>query len=213
MNLLSILIVFCIILVSVMLHELSHGVVAYWLGDETAKDNGRLTLNPIKHLDPFMSLFLPMLLYILSAGRGPVFGGAKPVPVNRNNLRFNEWGMVLVALAGPVMNFVLALVFFLVGHFAGFIYSDTVVGFIFTEMIMINLGFMVFNLIPIPPLDGSRLLYALAPDGMRNVMSIIESKGIIVVYLMVFLFGSVFSSLMSFGISGILQCFYWLVGM
>ena len=85
-----------IILVSMVLHELSHGVVAYWLGDKTAKNDGRLTLNPLKHLDPYMSVLLPMMLYFMNA---PVFGGAKPVPVNSRNLKGKEWGMALVALA------------------------------------------------------------------------------------------------------------------
>ena len=91
-----ILIILIIIVASVILHELAHGVVAYWLGDSTAKDAGRLTLNPIKHIDPYMSILVPVVLYILNA---PVFGGAKPVPINPNNLKWKEWGMALVAVA------------------------------------------------------------------------------------------------------------------
>ena len=101
-SVLSVIIVLVIILVSVILHELAHGLVAYWLGDSTAKEAGRLTFNPIKHIDPVMSILVPVVLYLLNA---PVFGGAKPVPVNYHNLKWREWGMALVTLAGPFTNF------------------------------------------------------------------------------------------------------------
>ena len=116
----SVIIVLGVTLFSVVLHELAHGIVAYWLGDSTAKDAGRLTLNPLKHLDPYMSILVPVLLYILHA---PVFGGAKPVPVNYRGLKWREWGMALVALAGPGTNFLLAFVSFLIGHFTGWLYG------------------------------------------------------------------------------------------
>ena len=115
MNIGYVLIVLVIVVGSVILHELAHGVVAYWFGDHTAKDAGRLTFNPIKHIDPFMSILVPVILYMLNA---PVFGGAKPVPVNFANLKWREWGMALVALAGPFANFLLAFIFFLIGHFS-----------------------------------------------------------------------------------------------
>ena len=206
-----IVIILAIVVFSVILHELSHGIVAYWLGDRTAKDAGRLTFNPIKHIDPYMSILVPVILYILGA---PVFGGAKPVPVNYHNLKWREWGMALVALAGPFTNFLLAFIFFLVGHFTGLAYGagGELWQFIFTEIIYINLGFMIFNLIPIPPLDGSRVLYAIAPDGFRNVLAGIERYGIIIVYLLIFFFGEVFSHLMINGINGILHFFYFIVG-
>ena len=195
-----IVIILVIVVFSVILHELSHGIVAYWLGDRTAKDAGRLTFNPIKHIDPYMSILVPVILYILGA---PVFGGAKPVPVNYHNLKWREWGMALVALAGPFTNFLLAFIFFLIGHFSGLLYGTggELWEFIFSESIYINLGFMIFNLIPIPPLDGSRILYVIAPDGFRNVLAGIERYGIIIVYLLIFFFGEVFSHLMFDGIS------------
>lgn len=206
-----IVIILAIVVFSVILHELSHGIVAYWLGDRTAKDAGRLTFNPIKHIDPYMSILVPVILYILGA---PVFGGAKPVPVNYRNLKWREWGMALVALAGPFTNFLLAFIFFLVGHFTGLAYGagGELWQFIFTEIIYINLGFMIFNLIPIPPLDGSRVLYAIAPDDFRNVLAGIERYGIIIVYLLIFFFGEVFSHLMINGMNGILHFFYFIVG-
>lgn len=204
-------IVLVIILASVILHELSHGVVAYLLGDRTAKDAGRLSLNPIKHIDPYMSILVPVVLYLLKA---PVFGGAKPVPVNYHNLKWREWGMTLVALAGPFTNFFLAFLAFVIGYFSGILRggSGEVLYFIFAEIVYINLGFMLFNLIPIPPLDGSRVLYALAPDAVRGIMERMEVYGTIVVYMLILLFGEVFSSLMINGMNGILHFFYIIVG-
>lgn len=208
-NPLYIIIVLVIILFSVILHELAHGLVAYWLGDRTAKDAGRLTFNPIKHIDPYMSILVPVVLYILGA---PVFGGAKPVPVDSHNLKWREWGMALVAAAGPFTNYLIAFLAFLIGHFTGGLYNSGVVGFIFAELVYINLGFMLFNLIPIPPLDGSRILYAISPDGIRDFLTQIEQYGFIIVYALILLFGEVFSHLMINGTNGILNFFYLIVG-
>lgn len=209
MNLIVILV---IIVGSVILHELSHGVVAYWLGDHTAKDAGHLTINPLKHIDPYMSILVPVILYLLNA---PIFGAAKPVPVNYYNLKWREWGMALVAIAGPFTNFLLAFVAFLIGHFTGWIYgtSGEALKFITSESVLINLGFMIFNLIPIPPLDGSRILYAISPDAFRDVLKQAERYGIVIVFVLVLLFGEVFSHLMINGMNGILNFFYWIVGM
>lgn len=210
---LYIIIVLVIIISSVILHELAHGLVAYLLGDRTAKDAGRLTFNPLKHIDPVMSILVPIVLYMLNA---PVFGGAKPVPINSRNLKWREWGMALVALAGPLTNFLIALAAFLIAYFSGIInmYNNeaSLVQFIFAEIIYINLGFMLFNLIPIPPLDGSRVLYAISPDFFRNILASMERYGFIIVYILIFLFGDVFSSLMVNGMNGIINFFYLLTG-
>ena len=202
MNIAGAVITLVIILFSMVLHELSHGLVAYWLGDTTAKDDGRLTLNPLKHLDPFMSVLLPMVLYFMNA---PVFGGAKPVPVDSRNLKGKEWGMALVALAGPLMNFILAFIGFLVFRFCG--YSDIAVQFVW-----INLGFMIFNLLPIPPLDGSRLLYAIAPDGVRRFLEPMETYGVFLVYMLILLGGNLFSNIMINGIGGVIEFFIMITG-
>ena len=211
MNLGSIVIVLIIVVGSVILHELAHGLVAYWLGDNTAKEAGRLTLNPIKHIDPIMSILVPVMLYIIGT---PVFGGAKPVPIDSRNLKWREWGMALVALAGPLMNFLIAFIFFLIGHFSGLAYGfgGELPALIFSEIVYVNLGFMIFNLIPIPPLDGSRLLYAIAPDSVRFFMLGMERYGIIIIYALILLFGQVFSNLMAGGINGVLSLFYFIVG-
>ena len=206
-----IVIILVIVVASVILHELAHGVVAYLLGDNTAKDAGRLTLNPIKHIDPYMSILVPVVLYILKA---PVFGGAKPVPITPQNLKWKEWGMALVAIAGPFTNLLLAFIFFVIGHFTGWLYGTggELVEFIFTECVFVNLGFTIFNILPIPPLDGSRVLYAIAPDGFRTILQNMERYGIIIVYGLILIFGEVFSHLMIGGMDGILKFFYLLVG-
>ena len=211
MNIGYIILVLLIVVGSVILHELAHGVVAYWLGDSTAKDAGRLTLNPIKHIDPYMSIVVPVLLYMLKA---PVFGGAKPVPIDTRNLKWGAWGMAIVAIAGPLTNFLLAFLSFLIGHFTGLLYGSggEVLEFIFTEFLYINIGFMLFNLIPVPPLDGSRVLYAIAPDSFRRILEQIEQYGIIIVYALIVLFGEVFSHLMINGMNAILTFFYFIVG-
>lgn len=194
------------------LHEMAHGYVAYFLGDTTAKEEGRLSLNPLKHLDPVMSVALPLMLFIMKA---PVFGGAKPVPINPGRLKGGVWGMALVAIAGPLVNFLLALIFFVIGAKTGLIMvHDGMIqyagygGLFMAEMVMVNLGFMVFNLIPIPPLDGSRVLYAIAPDGAREFMDNMErGLGLMVVFMLIMIFGTVFSQIMSGAIDGILRFF------
>ena len=211
MNIGCLVIVIIIVVGSVILHELAHGIVAYWLGDRTAKDAGRLTFNPLKHIDPFMSILVPVVLYVLNA---PVFGGAKPVPVNYRNLKWREWGMALVAFAGPFTNFLIAFIAFLIGHFTGAIYylQGDLAYFVWSEIIYINLGFMIFNLIPIPPLDGSRILYAISPDAVRNVLTAVEPYGVIIVYVLILLFGNLFSSVMVNSVNGILDFFYMIIG-
>ena len=215
-NVLEFVAVLAIIVGSTVLHEIMHGVVAYLLGDTTAKDNGRLSINPLRHIDPYMSILVPVVLYLMG---GPIFGGAKPVPVDSRRLRFGAWGMALVAIAGPATNFLLALVLFLIGHFTGMyeridggVYVSGTAGYIMMEAVMINLGFFVFNLIPIPPLDGSRVLYALAPDGVRRVMEGMERYGMMIVLVLVVILGATLSKIMVGAMSGILNFFYLLVG-
>lgn len=209
-NLTALLIAFIIVLVSMIFHELAHGLVAYWLGDDTAKEEGRLTLNPMKHLDPFLSVLLPLMLALSG---GPIFGGAKPVPVDSRNLKHGVWGMALVAIAGPLTNFLLAFVAFLTGFYTG-VFADGagIWAEILGDVVAINLGFGVFNLIPIPPLDGSRVLYAIAPDGVREVMARMENWGILLVMILVVFIPGLVNTVMGGAISGILKVFYWVVG-
>lgn len=210
MNIGLIITILAIILVSMILHELAHGAVAYLLGDTTAKDEGRLSLNPLKHLDPIISVALPLLMFI--AG-GPVFGGAKPVPVDSRRLKWGPFGMALVAIAGPLTNFILALISFVIFYHAGLLSENNFIGVLAANVVTINLGFFVFNILPIPPLDGSRLLYAIAPDGVRDVMEKMEnSLGIWLVFALIVIFSSVLTTLMSGMITGIVQFFLHLVG-
>lgn len=210
--LLSVVITLGVILVSMVLHELAHGFVAYKLGDDTAKVDGRLTLNPLKHLDPILSIAMPLLLLLTG---GPVFGGAKPVPVDSRKLKHGPWGMALVAIAGPLTNILLAFLGFLIGHFteaftlAGI---STLWGQVMSSFVMINLGFGIFNLIPIPPLDGSRVLYAIAPDPVRGVFEKIEPFGMMIVLILVVAGGGLLSGVMGWGIDRLLDGFYWVVG-
>lgn len=205
-----IVVVLVIILGSMILHELAHGLIAYALGDTTAKDEGRLSLNPLKHLDPITSVLIPLLMFFTG---GPIFGGAKPVPINTSRLKGGAWGMALVGIAGPLTNFLLALIAFLIGHFTGVIYGTELIGTVVMYIVSINLGFFVFNMIPIPPLDGSRVLYAIAPDGVRDFMEKVErGLGIWLVFGLILIFSSALSSLMVNAINGILQFFLMLVG-
>ncbi len=204
----SLAVILGVILVSMTLHEAMHGFVAYWLGDDTAKQQGRLTLNPIKHIDPFLTILLPLMLAVIGA---PIFGGAKPVPFNPDRVRYDEWGAALVALAGPLTNLLIAFVTFgiaaLLGfNVAGFHYS-TAVEMILTYGVLVNLGFFVFNMIPIPPLDGSRVLYALAPDFVRRGMEFIEQYGLIFVFALVILGSSVIGTIMQTVIVALLDLF------
>ncbi len=216
-SILRLVVILLVVLFSMVLHELAHGVVAYWLGDDTAKQDGRLTLNPLKHLDPVMSFLIPVVMFLTG---GPIFGGAKPVPVDTRNLKHGAWGMALVAVAGPLTNFILALIGFLLGYWTGAIgvmngtlyFAGNLWSLIIAEVVMVNLGFGIFNLIPIPPLDGSRVLYALAPDGVREVMEKMEgSVGMILVIFLVVLMPGVLSNIMNGAINGILGAFDWLV--
>ena len=210
MNIGLVIAVLVIILVSMILHELAHGVVAYLLGDTTAKENGRLTLNPLKPLDPIISVLLPLLMFI--AG-GPVFGGAKPVPVNTRKLKWGAFGMALVAIAGPLTNFLLALISFVIFYHTGLLSTNNFIGTLAANFVTINVGFFVFNILPIPPLDGSRLLYAIAPDGVRDVMEKMESTlGVWLVFGLILIFSSALTTLMSAMISGVVHFFLMLVG-
>lgn len=193
-----IVIVLGVILVSMTLHEVMHGFAAYWLGDDTAKHQGRLTLNPIKHIDPFMTILLPVLLTISG---GPIFGGAKPVPFNPNRLRYGDWGVALVAIAGPLTNLIIAFLSFGIAALLGesfFVDGATsgVVGTVLLLTVQVNLGFFAFNMLPLPPLDGSRVLYALAPDFVRRGMEEIEKFGIIAVFMIIIFANSLIVSYM-----------------
>ncbi|MCY3804434.1 MAG: site-2 protease family protein [Candidatus Saccharibacteria bacterium] len=174
--------------VAITLHELMHALVSYWLGDDTAKEQGRITLNPLAHIDPVMTLLLPLVLFIFHL---PMIGAAKPVPFNMGRLRYREYGVAIVALAGPLTNLALAILatviynFFLKG--AGFHPNLEYFVIIFATF---NAIFFAFNIIPIPPLDGSRVFYALSPEFIKSLMNLIERFGFIIVIALVLLASS-----------------------
>lgn len=185
-------IVLGVILFSMTLHEAMHAFVAYWLGDDTARREGRLTLNPIKHIDPFLTIILPLALALIG---GPIFGGAKPVPFRPDMVKGGDWGAALVALGGPLTNLLLAFITFGIWALVGAPQSG-IGAEILTTAVTVNLGFFVFNILPIPPLDGSRVLYAVAPEFVRTGMRFIEQYGIILVFIIVLVFGTFISSYM-----------------
>ncbi len=180
-----------ILIFSVVIHEVSHGFAALALGDPTAKDAGRLTLNPFKHIDPFGSILLPALSYLLG---GFIFGWAKPVPYNPYNLRNQKWGSALVGAAGPAANISIAVIFGLLIRFlpslAGGLPGIFIFNFITiaSAIAFLNLVLAFFNLVPIPPLDGSKLLFAVLPYQWRGVQFFLEQYGFFLLLIFIFFF-------------------------
>jgi Zn-dependent protease len=171
---------------SVVIHEVSHGLMANHLGDSTAKYAGRLTLNPIKHLDLWGSLIIPLSLLII--GSPILFGYAKPVPYNPFNLKNKKWGPAMVATAGPGSNLIIALLFGLTLRFipsGNSLYLQNLVQ-IFAYIVLLNLLLLVFNLVPIPPLDGSKILFALLPYKYQRLSFELERYGLVLVLFFVF---------------------------
>ncbi|MFA5933899.1 MAG: site-2 protease family protein [Candidatus Paceibacterota bacterium] len=175
---------------SVVVHEVSHGLAAYYFGDETARSQGRLTFNPIKHLDLFGSIILPALLILSNAGF--VLGWAKPVPYNSRNLNNQKYGPSIVVAAGIFANFFLAIVFGLLIRFApvlGLATSscDVTNPFIYISslIVVVNLLLGVFNLLPIPPLDGSQLLFQALPYRFRVVREFLESYSVFILFFFI----------------------------
>jgi Zn-dependent protease len=201
--------VIVVILLSMTLHEAMHAFVGYWLGDDTAKLQGRLTLNPVKHIDPFLTLLLPVALAIMGL---PIFGGAKPVPFNPNQVRHDEWGAALVAVAGPLTNLLIAFVMFGVYALMG-APQGGIIAQILVTAVSVNLGFFIFNMIPIPPLDGSRVLYALAPEFVRRGMEMIEQFGVMFIFFIILLGSSVIGSFMQSAMQFFIAVFAHIFGL
>lgn len=177
--------------VGVIFHEVAHGYAAWRLGDPTAKLAGRLTLNPIAHIDLWGTIIIPTLMYI--AG-GFIFGWAKPVPVNYYNLRGGKYGPFLVALAGPATNLALVIIFGLLARFSP---ANTALPYLFFTMALVNAVLMLFNLIPIPPLDGSKVLY-LFLENRPDIITMLEQYGLYIMLFVLF-FGSRLLSSIVFG--------------
>ena len=181
-----------VLVLSVVIHEVSHGTVALALGDPTAKYAGRLTLNPIPHVDPMGSFVLPLLLGLSGL---PIIGWAKPVPYNPYNLRNQRAGPVLVALAGPLSNIIIAAVFGFVAStaFASGGVQGQLIASAAALVVVVNVALGIFNLIPIPPLDGSKLLLAVIPDRFYGLKNMLEQYGFILLLIFIFTVSGVLS--------------------
>lgn len=174
-----------VLLLSMSIHEMMHAFASNWLGDDTARLQGRLTLNPLPHIDPLLTVAIPLLLIL--SGSPFLFGAAKPVQVNFNRLRYGEFGGAIVGMIGPVTNFLIACVAAILFKTVNPAFGSTVYT-VFAITIALNVGLFVFNSIPWPPLDGSRLLYAFAPRPLQEVMESIEHMGLTSLVIFIFLF-------------------------
>ena len=199
-----ILIILIVVVPAIVLHEYAHGLSAYMLGDPTAKNQGRLTLNPINHIDPVGSLLVPGLLFLahyFGLTRSlMLFGWARPVPVNFRHLRPMRLGMALVAIAGPVTNIILAVIFSRLYIWPPLSQATNICAW----GVMFNLTLAVFNMLPIPPLDGSRIVTSLLPNSLAYYYRQLEPFGIIILLVLLNL------GMLSFLSPMIQQVGYWI---
>ena len=175
-----------ILIFSIVIHEVAHGAMANHLGDPTAKYAGRLTLNPIKHLDPIGSVLVPLIL--IFTGSPILFGWAKPVPINPYNFSDQKYGSAKVALAGPGANLLVALFFGLALRFFPDLIALPGLFSIFSYIVFINILLAVFNLLPIPPLDGSHILFTFLPPEMENIKIFLSQFGFFVLLFVILFF-------------------------
>lgn len=180
-----------VLIFSAVVHEVSHGYAALSMGDQTAKFFGRLTLNPLKHIDLFGSILMPLFLYFATNGTF-LFAYAKPVPINPDNLRDRKYGTLKVALAGPASNICVAVLIGIAVRAGGYFipnFSGMSIWELLMYVVFINVLLAVFNLVPIPPLDGSRVLSTFLPYKYRNVEIFLERWGMIILFAMLFFGG------------------------
>lgn len=186
-----------ILIMSVVIHEISHGFMAERFGDKTARLAGRLTLNPLNHLDLFGSILLPAFLYFTT---GFVFGWARPVPYNPNNLSNKKWGTFWVAIAGVLANLLVALIFGLLirgSAYFGFVLPESFY-FITSSIVLVNLALMIFNLVPIPPLDGSKVLFSLLPRSFGQMMFFLEKYSLFILVVFIVFFSDILYPILAY---------------
>ena len=185
-----------ILIMSIVIHEVSHGFMAEYFGDNTARDAGRLTLNPISHLDIFGSILLPAVLVLT---RAPfMFGWAKPVPYNPNNLTNGKWGTIAIAAAGVLANFLIAIIFGIIIRVASGVTLQPSFYFITSAIVIVNLALAIFNLVPIPPLDGSKILFSLLPESISSVIFRYEQYALILLLVFIIYFSSYLFPILAF---------------
>jgi len=185
------LIGFLIFIYSIILHEIAHGLAAERLGDPTARVSGRLTLNPFPHIDPLMSIVVPF--FLLLSGSPIIFGSAKPVPIDPYNLRNPRKDMGTIGLAGPAANLLLALCFALIARFLVSFFPNPSLLKLLGNVAFVNIVLAVFNLIPIPPLDGGRVMVAILPDKYSEALAGVERFGMFLLLFLLFFPTSFFS--------------------
>jgi Zn-dependent protease len=185
-----------ILIMSIVIHEVSHGFMAEYFGDDTARNAGRLTLNPIKHIDLFGSILLPAVLIFTHAGF--LFGWAKPVPYNPNNLRDKKWGTIAVAGAGVLANFFIAIVFGLIIRLTSSMALPSSFYFITSAIVIVNLALGIFNLVPIPPLDGSKILFSFLPESAFSFILAYEQYSLILLLVFIVFFSDYLYPILAF---------------
>ncbi len=183
-DLTSLLFLYIIIIFSSIIHEYSHGWMAYSLGDPTAKNEGRLTLNPLAHIDPFGTVILPIFLLVFS---GIFIGYAKPVPFNPNNLKDPRRDTALVGVAGPASNLLVAFILGFIVRFFGAVGFLAVISPFLKFIVIINIWLALFNLIPVPPLDGSKVLLGIIPKAFDRIYHALENMGLFSIIIAIFL--------------------------
>lgn len=192
MDFISLIFYFIIIIPSAIIHEYAHGWMADRLGDPTARYAGRLTVDPRAHIDKWGTILMPLLLFFATGGKF-LFAYAKPVPYNPYNLKNQKWGPAAVALAGPAANLLLATIFAILFR----AYPLSALASFFGIIIYANIVLMVFNLVPIPPLDGSKILYAILPDSAWQIKNFLERYGFIILLFFVFFLFELISPIIS----------------